>query len=84
MALLLYSTKDKQTPHETTLCFASAHPAKFPEALVAAGLEPKPTPYITNLQTMPKRYLEMKRGQDWEQMLRDKIKEISKRASMDQ
>ncbi|XP_022106990.1 threonine synthase-like 2 [Acanthaster planci] len=73
-----------QTLHQPTLCFASAHPAKFPEALVAAGLEPKPTPYITNLQVMPKRCLEMKRGQNWEKILREKIKEISKRAGVDQ
>ena len=66
---------------QPTVCFASAHPAKFPEAVTAAGLEPQPTPYIKNLGTMPQRFTKMTKGQDWEKMLRDKITEISRRAN---
>ena len=62
-----------------TVCFATAHPAKFPEAAIAAGLEPTSTPYIESLSSMPTRFTEFKEGQDWVQMLREKIEDISRR-----
>ena len=59
------------------VCIATASPAKFEEAVLEAGLTPQPTEAIRKLDSLPTRYIDMKKGQDWEKMLRDKIVEIS-------
>ena len=57
---------------------ATASPAKFPEAVRAAGIKMPPYPQLAELFTSPTRYTEMKKGEDWYQILRDMIKDISK------
>lgn len=68
-------TTDQQTP---IVCVATASPAKFPEAVRAAGIKMPPYPQLAELFTSPTRYTEMKKGEDWYQILRDMIKDISK------
>lgn len=66
---------DLKTP---IICVATASPAKFPEAVRAAGIEMPPYPQLAELFTSPTRYTEMKKGEDWYQILRDMIKDISR------
>lgn len=60
---------------------ATASPAKFPEAVKAADIEMPMSPQLAQLLTRPTRYKEMKVGEDWDQMLRATIDEISKKRS---
>lgn len=62
-----------------TVCIATASPAKFPEAVKAAGIEMPLPPQLAQLLTSPTRYKEMKKGENWDQMLRDMIDEISRK-----
>lgn len=55
---------------------ATASPAKFPEALQRAGLEPV-TDLVAHLHSLPTRSVEMKKGEDWYSMLKAKIESIS-------
>ena len=74
----LRHTSERKTP---TVCIATASPAKFPEAVKAAGIEMPLSPQVAHLLTRPTRYAEMKSGEDWDQMLRAMITEISKKRS---
>ncbi len=58
------------------VCIATASPAKFEEAVTAAGLTPQPTEKIKALFSMPTRYEDMEQGENWEQILKDKLEEI--------
>ena len=60
------------------ICLATASPAKFEEAVLAAGLTPQPTAAIKQLPQLPVRCLYMKQGEDWEALLRQKIVDVSK------
>ncbi|CAH3176253.1 unnamed protein product [Porites evermanni] len=64
-----------------TVCMATASPAKFPEAVKAAGIEMPMSPQLAQLLTRSTRCKEMKAGEDWDQMLRATIDEISKKRS---
>ena len=58
------------------VCVATASSAKFEEAVTSAGLTPQPTAAIKALDTMPTKYVDLEKGQDWEQILRDIIESI--------
>ncbi|XP_041050020.1 threonine synthase-like 2 [Carcharodon carcharias] len=60
-------------------CLATAAAAKFPEAVLKAGLTPEIPPEIRALETMETRCMAMKRGEDWEKILYHKIEEINAR-----
>ena len=60
---------------------ATASPAKFPEAVKAAGIEMPLSPEMAQLLSSPTRYKEMKKGEDWDQILRTMINEISEKRS---
>ena len=75
-----YDTKrhsDKAGP-VPRICLATASPAKFEEAVLNAGLTPQPTEAIKALDQLPTRCLDMKQGDDWTQILRQKIVDVSK------
>lgn len=59
------------------ICIATASVAKFGEAVKAAGLPCQPDNRVTALEMKATRYEEMEQGQDWEQILRDKIISIN-------
>ena len=59
------------------MCIATASAEKFEEAVLGAGLTPQPSDSIKWLDTKPTKYEEMKRGEDWEEMLREKIQSIT-------
>ncbi|XP_032843330.2 threonine synthase-like 2 isoform X3 [Tyto alba] len=54
-------------------CLAPASAAKFQDALLRAGLVPQLPPEITALMTMETRSTPLARGQDWAQVLRERI-----------
>lgn len=58
------------------ICIATASVDKFKEAAKEAGLNSPLNPKVTALETMPTRYIDMDKGQDWEYMLRQKIIQI--------
>ncbi|XP_031552589.1 threonine synthase-like 2 [Actinia tenebrosa] len=58
------------------VCIATASPAKFLESLEAASISYTPPPEITGLVKMPTKCLQMKKGDNWEEMLRKTIIEI--------
>lgn len=64
-----------------TVCVATASPAKFPEAVKAAGIEMPLPPQLAQLLASPTRYTEMKEGDDWDRILRNMINDISKNHS---
>ena len=78
LCFILRHLSELKTP---TVCMATASPAKFPEAVKAAGIEMPMSPQLAQLLTRPTRYKEMKVGEDWDQMLRATIDEISKKRS---
>lgn len=63
------------------VCLATASPAKFTEAVLAAGLTPQPTQELQDLESKPTRFTDMPRGADWESMLRSKIQDISNKGT---
>lgn len=60
-------------------CLAPASAAKFSETVLDAGLTPQTPPEILALEHKETRSIPMKRGDDWTQMLRDTIEELSRR-----
>ncbi|XP_054680231.1 threonine synthase-like 2 isoform X1 [Grus americana] len=60
-------------------CLAPASAAKFQEALLRAGLVPQLPPEITALTTMETRSTLLERGQDWAQVLWERIKVVAQR-----
>ena len=56
---------------------ACADPAKFPEAVKAAGIALKQDPRVATLESMPTRYKEMRRADNWEKILKTTIEEIT-------
>jgi len=56
---------------------ATAAPDKFPEAVEKAGVTPKPNPDIQKLFDLTPRFEWMKKGMDWEEILRSKIEFIT-------
>ena len=64
-----------------TVCVGTASPAKFPEAVKAAGIEMPLPPQLAQLLASPTRYTEMKKGGDWDRILRNMINDISENHS---
>ena len=58
------------------ICIATASPAKFDEAVVAAGLKPQPNASIKELLLKPTKYTDMEKSDDWTQILKDKLEGI--------
>lgn len=61
------------------MCIATASPAKFEEAVLSAGLTPQPTAMIERLQHLATKYQDVEQDEDWDDILRCAIKDISKR-----
>lgn len=59
------------------MCFATASPLKFGEALTAAGLKPISTEAIQKLMQLPTQYVDMELTDDWKAMLREKVEEMT-------
>ena len=64
-----------------TVCVATASPAKFSEAVKAAGIEMPLPPQLAQLLASPTRFTEMKKGDDWDRILRNMINDISENHS---
>ncbi|XP_006168420.1 threonine synthase-like 2 [Tupaia chinensis] len=73
-----YQQVDKQ-PSAMRCCLAPASAAKFPEAVLAAGLTPETPVDIQALECKETRCTPMRRGDDWTLMLRDTIETASQR-----
>ena len=69
----LYRNKKKDIPR---ICVATASIDKFREAAHEAGLDLDVNPKVVALQNMPTRYIDMNKGEDWEKIIREKVKEI--------
>lgn len=59
------------------VCIATASPAKFPEAVREAQLDPEEPEEIQRLFGMETKFEWMRRDEDWEKILKDKIEEIT-------
>ncbi|XP_014673407.1 PREDICTED: threonine synthase-like 2 [Priapulus caudatus] len=79
-AVAYYYSQLEKKRNVKCVCFATASPAKFAEAVLAAGLTPQPTKAVTELESKPTRYIDMPSGADWEAMLRAKIEKISRKS----
>ncbi|XP_071609298.1 threonine synthase-like 2 isoform X2 [Heliangelus exortis] len=64
-------SQPKGTPR---CCLAPASAAKFQDALLRAGLDPQLPPDISALTVMETRSTPLERGQDWAEVLRERIK----------
>ena len=58
------------------ICVATASIDKFREAAKLAGIDTGVNPRISALEEMPTRYTDMNKGEDWEKILREKIKDL--------
>ncbi|XP_012499716.1 PREDICTED: threonine synthase-like 2 isoform X2 [Propithecus coquereli] len=76
-----YQQVDRQQPSAPRCCLATASAAKFPEAVLAAGLSPETPAEILALEHKETRCTPMRRGDDWTLMLRDTIEDLSRRWS---
>ncbi|XP_042546428.1 threonine synthase-like 2 isoform X1 [Dipodomys spectabilis] len=74
-----YQQTDRQQPSVPRCCLAPASAAKFPEAVLAAGLSPSPPAEILALEHKETRCTPMRREDNWTQMLRDTIEALSQR-----
>ena len=61
------------------VCLATASPAKFDEALTSAGLEPQSGDLLRDLKARKRYSTEMRKGEDWQVMLRKSIEEVSEK-----
>ena len=59
-------------------CLAPASAAKFPEAVLAAGLTPETPAEILALEHKEARCTPMRKGDDWTRMLRGLIEDLSR------
>ncbi|XP_054963678.1 threonine synthase-like 2 isoform X3 [Pan paniscus] len=74
-----YQQIDRQQPSTPRCCLAPASAAKFPEAVLAAGLTPETPAEIVALEHKETRCTLMRRGDNWMLMLRDTIEDLSQR-----
>ncbi|XP_062934451.1 threonine synthase-like 2 isoform X1 [Cynocephalus volans] len=74
-----YQWTDRQQSSIPRCCLAPASAAKFPEAVLAAGLTPEIPEEILALEHKETRCTLMRRGDDWTQILRDTIEDLSRR-----
>ncbi|XP_047710054.1 threonine synthase-like 2 isoform X2 [Prionailurus viverrinus] len=72
-----YQQTEQQPPSLPRCCLAPASAAKFPEAVLAAGLTPETPAEILALESKGTRCTPMRKGDDWTLMLRDTIEDIS-------
>nr|XP_051698644.1 threonine synthase-like 2 isoform X2 [Oryctolagus cuniculus] len=68
-----------QQPSVPRCCLAPASAAKFPEAVLAAGLSPETPAEILALEHKETRCTMMRREDDWTLMLRATVEDISRR-----
>ncbi|XP_070539628.1 threonine synthase-like 2 [Ptychodera flava] len=73
-----YERKSEQS--RPSACIATASPVKFPEAVLKAGLTPQTTPQVEALESMQTKYILLREGDDWEKILREKIKSLTSAA----
>lgn len=73
-----FQQTDRQQPSPPRCCLAPASAAKFPEAVLAAGLTPDTPADILALERKEARCTPMRKGDDWTQMLRDTIENLSR------
>lgn len=74
-----YQQVDRQEPSTPRCCLAPASAAKFPEAVLAAGLTPETPAEIVALEHKETRCTPMRRGDNWTLMLQDTIEDLSRR-----
>ncbi|XP_045440146.1 threonine synthase-like 2 isoform X3 [Pipistrellus kuhlii] len=74
-----YQQMLRQTPSPPRCCLAPASAAKFPEAVVAAGLSPETPAEILALELKETRCTPMRKSDDWTVMLRDTIEDMGRR-----
>ena len=79
--LFLFIVRHSTVLKTPTVCVATASPAKFSEAVKAAGIEMPLPPELTRLLASPTRYTEMRKGDDWDRILRNMINDISENHS---
>ncbi|XP_025783131.1 threonine synthase-like 2 [Puma concolor] len=72
-----YQQMEQQPPSLPRCCLAPASAAKFPEAVLAAGLTPETPAEILALESKGTRCTPMRKGDDWTLMLRNTIEDIS-------
>nr|KAF6380576.1 threonine synthase like 2 [Myotis myotis] len=73
-----YQQMLRQTPSPPRCCLAPASAAKFPEAVVAAGLSPETPMEILALEGKETRCTPMRKSDDWTVMLRDTIENMGR------
>ncbi|XP_058523632.1 threonine synthase-like 2 isoform X2 [Ochotona princeps] len=76
-----YQQTDGQQPSVARCCLAPASAAKFPEAVLAAGLSPETPAAILALEQKETRCTLLRRADDWTLRLRSTIEDLSRRWS---
>ncbi|XP_018421607.1 PREDICTED: threonine synthase-like 2 [Nanorana parkeri] len=71
-----YQQTDSNQDNRPRCCLAPASAAKFPEVIVQANLTPEPPADIQELRNKNWSYTHVTKEDDWEELLREKIKII--------
>nr|XP_032806181.1 threonine synthase-like 2 isoform X4 [Petromyzon marinus] len=66
-------------PGAHRVCLATASPAKFQEVVERVGLRQPEHPEVAALRGLPQRSVPMRRGDDWDALLRNAVARISRR-----
>ncbi|XP_064420612.1 threonine synthase-like 2 isoform X2 [Latimeria chalumnae] len=77
-----YQQSDQGNDCIPRCCLATASAVKFQDAVLSAGLVPEIPPDIAALEDKETRFTQMKRGEDWEKILRIKIQDITRARSV--
>ena len=59
------------------MCLASASPVKFEESVTAAGLQYVETESVQKLRQMPTKYQDLEKGDDFTEIIKNKIEELT-------
>ncbi|CAL1526598.1 unnamed protein product [Lymnaea stagnalis] len=71
----VYTQKDGRTSKAVVL--ATASPLKFPDAIKASGIPAPTSDSMEILMSASTRYIDLEFGQDWTEIIKSKIKEIT-------
>ena len=64
---------------KTTICLSCASPQKFPEIFKELDIPLEPTDEIVALLAKPKRFVPLRKGDNWTRVLKDDIMRATKK-----
>lgn len=60
------------------VCLSTASPIKFEDVYQTASIPPLITPKLQELKEKPEKYIDLHRGEDWVQIVKDTVRSCSR------